>query len=272
VAEILSVLLAGYKRGGQAVRMEPVNDSFKTVSFDVFGPKALACVAGLPPALASRCVTVMMFRAGPESRKPRQRIDADPEVWQRLRDDLHALALEHGPTWPELARRIDVCPMGIDGRANELWQPLLALVAWMEEHGADGLLCRLQKFALTTVEAGKDDSIPEADEMLLEVLTEFVRRGSQPTPGELLTRMKDRDGNTFEKWVPATVSRRLKSYGIATPKKSHGERRYKDLTLATLFRIQRTYGIDLGIADLNDQDSPPVDPHANRVARSSDPL
>jgi hypothetical protein len=65
VQEVLSMLLAGYKRGGQATRLEAVGDSFRTVSFDVFGPKALACITGLPSALASRCITIMMFRAGP---------------------------------------------------------------------------------------------------------------------------------------------------------------------------------------------------------------
>src|SRR5262249_8067223 len=61
--ELLSMLLAGYKRGGQATRLEPIGDSFRSVAFDVYGPKALACVAGLPPALASRCIPVTMFRA-----------------------------------------------------------------------------------------------------------------------------------------------------------------------------------------------------------------
>ncbi len=71
----------------------------------MYGPKALACIAGLPPALASRCIPVMMFRAGPDFPKPKRRIDADPQVWQGLRDDLHALALEHGATWLALSQR-----------------------------------------------------------------------------------------------------------------------------------------------------------------------
>ena len=79
VAEILSMLLAGYKRGGQAIRLEAVGDSFRTIAFDVYGPKALACIAGLPPALASRTVQVMMFRAPPDSVKPKRRIDEDLE-------------------------------------------------------------------------------------------------------------------------------------------------------------------------------------------------
>ena len=51
-----------------------------------------------------------------------------------MRDDLHVMALEHGSTWPELARRTDVCP-AMSGRNFELWQPLLAIATWLEEHG-----------------------------------------------------------------------------------------------------------------------------------------
>jgi hypothetical protein len=263
--EILSMLLAGYKRGGQATRLEPVGDSFRPVAFDVYGPKALACVAGLPPALASRCIPLMMFRAGPDSPKPARRIDADPAGWQTLRDDLHSLALEHGPVWLELAGRTDVCPKGVNGRSHELWQPILALAAWVESHGAAGLLGLVQQHALAAVEADKDDAVPEADETLLEILAEFVRRGDKPTPGEILTRAKERDPAAFDKWAPQTVSRRLKAYGIAVPKKSHGERRYRAVTPDVLRRVQRHYGIDLGMDAPYPQESPPIDPLATRA-------
>ncbi|MFZ5829016.1 MAG: hypothetical protein ACOY3P_02970, partial [Planctomycetota bacterium] len=142
-AELLSMLLAGYKRGGQATRLEAVGDSFRPVAFDVYGPKAVACIAGLPPALASRCIPILMFRAPKGSEKPRRRIDADPQMWQQLRDDLHLLALEHGPTWLELPGRTEVCPP-MSGRDFELWQPLLAIASWLEGCGCKGLLQLLQ--------------------------------------------------------------------------------------------------------------------------------
>jgi hypothetical protein len=268
-AEILSMLLSGYKRGTPATRLEPVGDSYRPVSFDVYGPKALACIAGLPSTLASRCIPVTMFRAAPDSPKPLQRIDADPAIWQGLRDELHAMALEHGADWLQLARRSDVCPKGINGRAYELWQPLLGLAWWVESCSARGLLGLMQQHALATIEANQDDQTPEADEVLLEELTEFVRIGCFPTPGEILNKAKERDPKTFDKWVPQTVSRRLKSYGIPTPKKSHGERRYRDVTLETLRRIQRNYNIDLGITDKGATPhplaSPPIDPFATRA-------
>jgi hypothetical protein len=249
-SEILSMLLAGYKKGGTATRLEPVGDSgFKTVSFDVFGPKALACIAGLPPALASRAIPVTMFRSRPGSEKPRRRIDADPEGWQELRDALHALALEHGPTWLELPRRTDVCP-AMSGRDYELWQPLLALASWIEQHGARGLLKMLQDHALATIDAGRDDATPDADETLLRILADEIRTGMVPTPGDILAKAQAIDAAGFKTWKARGVSEHLKRYG-ATTSKTCGRKVYR-VTLDSLRAIQESYGIDLGFDEKSD--------------------
>jgi hypothetical protein len=246
VQELLSMLLAGYRRGGQAIRLEAVGDTFRPVAFDVYGPKVVACIQGLPPALTSRCIPVMMFRASPDSPKPKRRVDADPGRWQRLRDGLHALALDAGPAWPDLAQRPDVCPDGIGGRDYELWQPLLALAGWVESFGARDLLALVQRHALAAVAAGRDDAIPEADETLLELLAEKTRAHGRPTPGELLTAARERDLATFERWSAPAVTRRLKVYGIPTPTKTGGIRRFI-VDARDLERVQRHYGIDLGV-------------------------
>jgi hypothetical protein len=253
VADLLSMLLAGYKRGGQASRLEAIGDTgrFKMVSFDVFGPKALACIAGLPPALASRCIVVTMFRAAPRSEKPRRRIDVDPSGWQRLRDDLHALAMEHGSSWLDLARRTDVCP-AMGGRDFELWQPLLALASWMESHGARGLLSLLKSHALATIERGRDESVPDADETLLRILADAVRAGDRLTPHEILARALDSEPVIFKNWQPRTVTARLKSYGIPTARKIGSRREYRDVTPDVLRRIQASYGIDLDFPEANE--------------------
>ncbi|MCE5303087.1 MAG: hypothetical protein LLF97_08270 [Planctomycetaceae bacterium] len=244
-AEILSMLLAGYKRGGTATRLEPLGDNgFRTLSFDVYGPKALACIAGLPPALASRAIPLMMFRSPPGSEKPRRRIDTDPAGWQRLRDDLHALALEHGPTWLELPERGDVCP-AMSGRDYELWQPLLALASWIESHGARGLLKLLQEHALRSIDANKDEQTPDADETLLRILTDEIRMGMTPTPGDILAKAQTVDAAGFKMWKARGVSEHLKRYGAVTHK-SCGRKVYK-VTLETLRTIQTSYGVDLGV-------------------------
>ena len=245
VGEILPLFLAGYKRGGQATRMEPLGDGgFKAVYFDVFGPKALACIAGLPPALASRCITVTMFRAAPNSEKPRRRIDADPEGWQTLRDDLHTVAMEYGPTWLDLAQRTDVCP-AMSGRDYELWQPLLALAWWVESKGARGLLKLLQEHALATIDAGRDETTPDHDETLLRILADDLRAEGAPRPGDILVKAQEADAVSFKNWTPKAVSTHLKRYGLETHK-SCGRKVYGREMLGKLRSVQESYGIDLG--------------------------
>jgi len=247
-SELLAMLLGGYRGGGKATRLEAVGDTFRPVSFDVFGPKALACIGGLPPALASRCITVAMFRAGPGSDKPRRRLD-DDGGWPTLRDHLHVMALDNGTTWLELAGRQDVCPAGINGRDYELWQPLLGLAAFIESHGEGGLLATMQAYALASIDKARDDAVPDQDENLLELLGLKVRQNFAPTPGELLAEAQQRDTNAFAKWSPRTVSNRLKSYGIVAKKTTRGRREYSGTTLADLYRIQNHYGIDLEIKE-----------------------
>ena len=244
--ELLAMCLAGYKAGGQATRLEPVGDTFRTVSFDVFGPKALACIAGLPPALASRCITLRMFRAGPDCPKPRRRIDAEPDTWRRLRDDLHALALSNGPAWLALPGRADVCP-SMPGRAYELWQPLLALAAWLEGYGATGLLALMQAYALAAIEGTQDDATPDTDETLLRLLADALRAGNQPTAGEILAKAKEADEGAFRKWSARGVAEHLKRYSVTTCK-VRGRKVYSLRQLDTLHRVQESYNLDLGFA------------------------
>ena len=244
-SEILSMLLAGYKRGGTATRLEKVGDGvFKPEFYDVFGPKALACIAGLPPPLRSRAIPVTMFRSPPGSEKPRRRIDADPSGWQRLRDNLHALAMEHGPTWLELPSRTDVCPT-MSGRDYELWQPLLALAWWIESHGARGLLSLLQEHAMATIESGRDDATPDHDETLLRILAERRSNGDAPQPKEILEAARELDPVSYRQWSPKGVGNVFRRYGLET-KEIHGRKVYR-ADLSELVRIQEVYGLSLGL-------------------------
>jgi hypothetical protein len=253
--ELRSILLAGYKRGGKATRLEPSGDSFKTIEFDCYGPKAIACIGGLPPALMSRSIPVIMFRAAPGSFKPKRRVDAEPELWAGLRDDLHAMVLGPlGLTALALAERTDLC--GFGGRDYELWQPLMALAAMIQVAGAVGLVGLVQEHAGRVTEAAQDDQTPDADELLLKLLAEAVQdkvRLSPPTPSEILGKAQHAEPESFRRWSARGVSVHLKRYGI-TAVKSGGQRLYRDVTVTDLLRIQRHYSIDLGLVDTTGTD------------------
>ncbi len=244
MGELLAALLAGYKRGGVATRAEPLGErGYRVVNFNVYGPKALACIAGLPAALASRCIPITMFRAAPGSEKPRRWIDANPAGWESLRDDQHALALEHGATWLELPERHGVCPP-MSGRDYELWQPLLALAAWLESEGARGLLAMMQTHALRSIDAAKDDQVAEADEILLRMLAEARAREEQPQAKDLLAVAQDVDLNMFKNWTAKGVANALRRYNVRTMITA-GRRVYRT-PLVELRRIGQRYGLALG--------------------------
>ena len=248
--EIRSILLSGYKAGSPARRLEPTGDrKFTTRTFDVYGPKAIAGIAGLSPALQSRCIPVLMFRAAPNSPKPRRQIDADPRIWQRIRDDLHVAALEYGQEFRQLSHRVSVCP-DMSGRDFEVWQPILALAHWIEDAGADKLLDLVRGHALHVIDQNRDEGTPDADEHLLQLLAGHVLDGThiRTQPADLLKQAMVRDPILFGRWSPRGVSSVLKRYGITTDKR-HGRRTFANVGTSHLLRIEASYGLDLDLPE-----------------------
>ncbi len=130
VLEIRSILLTGYRRGGRASRMEPSGDTYRTASFDCYGPVVLGAIRGLPPALASRCITVRLLRASKGDPQSNRSMDDSPVDATRVLDALHCWAIDYG-------HQAISSPMPSTSLANrdaELWGPLMQIVA----HTKDG--------------------------------------------------------------------------------------------------------------------------------------
>lgn len=173
-------------------------------------------------------------------------MDADPKLWADLRDDLHSLALGPiGQNAIELSRLEGVCLLS--NRNFELWQPIMALVAWLEESGATGLLATVQAHAAQAVEAASEDATPDIDETILHALADEIVNGRTPSPNEVLAKAIEMD--TFQRWTPRTISNVLKRYGLTTTRHGSDGRRYRDVSMADLRKIERTYFLDLGIGN-----------------------
>jgi hypothetical protein len=244
-AEMRSILLGGYKAGGKAHRLEKVGDSFKSVAFNVYGPKAIAGIKNVPAALASRCIRISMFRAGKKSPKPIRRIDENPQRWIDLSDDLHSFALAKGQQFIKASQEIIQCD-GLYGRDMEVWQPILALAKMVQDSGAIGLLDLVREHAKKSVALISDDTIPESDEILLCLLKELLDENpSGITASRLLEKAKEQDPTMFNVFSPRGVGEVLKRYGIKSHRRG-GKRLYQP-TEKQLLAIQESYGIDLGI-------------------------
>jgi hypothetical protein len=246
VAELRSILLAGYKRGGRASRLESAGESYRMSEFCVFGPKAIACINALPAALASRCIPVQMFRSPPGSDKPRRRVDVDPTRWQRLRDQLHLLALgDLGTTAPDLANLAAVCPLG--GRQYELWQPVLALASWVDFCRPNGtppsLHPRVLAYAKGLCDAGSESLLPEEDYLLLRTLTVKAVDGQEPNCKTILETARHADADAVRGVSARRVAEILKRYGLQT-ERNNGRHVFRDV-LCHLKTVETRYAVDL---------------------------
>ena len=203
----------------------------------------------------------MMFRAGPDSPKPRRHLDAHLSHWITQRDDLHALALTNGEAFLQLSQQMDLCGQ-MKGREMQVWQPIMALAQLVEEAGAEGLLQMIQDHARNSIEQTSEETSPEADEVLLSLLAESIETHPQGiTPSELLRKAKEQEPSFFDRWSPRGVSGVLNRYSQRTHR-AGGKRKFKP-NVTDLRRVESAYGLDLGLAtgttDTTDTEAVPTD-------------
>ncbi len=220
ISALLQILNAGYKADGEAMRMESQGDSFASAAYQCYGPIVLGAIKGLPAALASRCITVRMLRAAKEDPQSRRSIDDSPEEESRVRDALHAWALERGY---QIANR-SLEKSKLANRDAEIWSPLLQIVADTEQQDTYAMLL---SHAENLAASMSEDTKPEADPVLLTALLEVVSNGRFPTASEVLTYARSLEPDAIgTKYTARGVSAILKRYGFST-QRSNGRNVYK---------------------------------------------
>jgi hypothetical protein len=143
--EFRSILLSGYKRGGQAVYRtdKDKDEQLNTRPYEVYGPKALANIQGLEDVIEDRCKLTIHRRS-----INRAILNVDPDIenpeWDLLRSQLYILFLTY---WQQIkacydsldTEQLDMLIKGsnypdrsLDGRDFELWRPILALALFFD--------------------------------------------------------------------------------------------------------------------------------------------
>ncbi len=246
--ELRSILLAGYKANGKAHRL--TGEEFATRAFDVFGPKALACIAGLPEALVTRCIPITMFRAASDSPIVHRRMSDYQSQFQSVRNDLHAMALSYGQDVLTSSGQL-FSPEGLTARDCEIWQPLIDLARFIETSGVAGITDLVLEFAVRLAESVRDDAVPECDEVVLQSLSRLLPSSPMGiTAKTILDDTKKYHFNLMANFSPKGVGAILSRYGIRSIK-TGGKRVFRP-TEVELQTIQQSYGIDLGFPGEND--------------------
>ena len=220
-ADLRLLLNAGYKRGSPAIRCE--GEDHRVVEFEVYGPKVIASIRGLEDVLESRCILINMLRTA--GSKGNLIVSERGEDWARARHGLYCFALQHFAA----VRHRYLAGVGADGLSNrqaELWRPLLAIAAYLDGQGANGLLAAVRDYALRKAEQAEETALDDRRTALLLALHKLaVLEGEEEvTPTQVRQAMAsflDEPGEVTSQWV----GYRLKEFGFRR-RRTGGKRLY----------------------------------------------
>lgn len=116
------LLNEGFHRGGTFLRCKP--DSFEPETFNVFCPKALAGIGGIPDTVVDRSITIKLRRRLPSEHVERFRLRDSEALCLPVREELAAWAAE---AVDALAEARPIPPEDLHDRAADVWEPLFAI-------------------------------------------------------------------------------------------------------------------------------------------------
>ena len=218
VQDLRLLLNAGYKRGSPAIRIE--GDDRQVTEFEVYGPKMIASIREPEDVLKSRCITIHMLRTTTD--KGRRVISEQGENWAGMRHGLYSLALIHYAAIRDLYLE-GAGADGLNNRAAELWRPLLAIAAFLDRQGAEGILTLARDYAQHKVTQAEETNLDDWRVALLLALHQLtIEEGrTEVTPGEVREAMTDFLENGVEV-SPQWVGYRLKEFGFKRERTRRG--------------------------------------------------
>lgn len=221
--EVLAIVNSGYKRGGSVPRCE--GEKTKRVElFDVYAPLALAAIRSLNDVTEDRCIPLTLQRATDPDRLNAE-VDLSAPVFARIRAGCYWLLLTRWHEVRELYRTLSLPPW-LNGRARELWKPLLAVAGVADRENGLQLTPDLLSLARQHVEDRSD--ISAEGEALLAVLAERLGADASRVirPGELGEDLRARLG-----WrdapTPHQVGAWLRRFGFRRAGKDREGARYE---------------------------------------------
>jgi hypothetical protein len=210
--ELRGIVNAGYRRGATTHRMGGTNNT-TLQEFNVFCPKAFAGIGDcLPDTIADRAIRIRLKRQTRDQSAERFRLrEVEPEgreLHDRLCDWLES-QLDY------LAESRPALPDELDDRAQDVWEPLLA-IGDLAEWGP----ARPAAIALSSGDEREDDSVTAT--LIRDVSMVFIANGDEPLKtADLLEELHQIEESPWGDWYGKPLSahglsRLLRPYRIKT--------------------------------------------------------
>jgi hypothetical protein len=210
-----AVFNAGNRRGVTVARVEMQGKKRVLERLDVFGCKAIAGIGKLPETITDRSIVIRMRRKAPGDRVARFR-------YRNV--EAEATAITH-PDWESVPLVPDVpgLPEGMSDRAQDSWEPLLAIA-----DAAGETWPSMSRVAAATLSAEDTASVSDGIRLLQDIKDVFPPPVTY-VPGSVLTSLlheieESRWGDYYGSPLSARrLALLLEPYGIAPRQERVGE-------------------------------------------------
>jgi hypothetical protein len=210
-ADLRSVLNGGYRRGAKVYRCVTHGHRVETEELDAFAPVAIAGLRDLPDTLASRSIFIHMKRRAPDEYVEAFRHRYHSGEAKAIKEVLVEWCAEHEA---ELIGAEPQMPQGIEDRAADCWEPLIAIadaadVDWPK---------RVRQAANYLTRKAADEMLTSGVELLSHIRDAFEDEDKIWTE-TLLERLRNRDESPWKDihgrfLEDRGLARRLKPYSI----------------------------------------------------------
>jgi len=216
-----ALLNAGYRRGATVDRC--VGQGMKLVAFQVFCAKALTGIGTLPDTVADRCIPIALLRRKKSEQVTKFKLR---EVRPQAAPLYGALAAWAADAVAQLRTARPELPDGLGDRAEEVWEPLLAIA---DEAGGEwaarareaavalsGGDRDTESLGVTLLGAVRDvfDDL-HADKILtIDLLRRLVEREADPWPGWWGKEVDHADETHPPRKAARDLARHLKPFGL----------------------------------------------------------
>jgi hypothetical protein len=212
--DLRGMLNAGYRRGAVARRMGGPN--MRTLeAFPVFCPKVFAGIGELPDTIRDRAIRIRLERRTRDEPIERfRRRDASAEAEPIFRS-VASLASDHAGT---LALARPELPDELDDRAQDVWEPLLAIADLAG--GEWPTRARAAAIALSTGESREDESL--GARLLADIHAVFSANGTRRyRTADLIAELGLIEESPWGDWYgkaisPQALGKLLRPYSIRT--------------------------------------------------------
>ena len=212
--DVRGLLNNGYRRGVPFFRVVGDGKKMHVESFDVFCPKAIASIRGLPDTVQDRSIVIALKRRARSEAVGRFRLRHAEREAIPIREWWEAIAAEL-----LLPDEVDV-PDELDDRAADSWEPLIALAG----AAGDEWMARARHAAIVLSGAGEveDDTLPIR--LLAGIRAVFVDRAAERVPtSDLLEALRADDEAPWDDWH----GKGLRAEGLAYLLRPYGIRSHQ---------------------------------------------